>query len=269
MRIADVDLVATSGSSMMHRAAPQAKLASFAFVVAAALTNNNVLVLAGLCLALAAVAVAAALPMRTVVVLAAYPVFFAGVFAATTSIGILDGAVIVLKALATGSAALIVVFTTPYPQILAPVQRHVPRVLSDALLLTYRSLFLIAQKSADLLRAVRLRAGLRGAGLGRTARSAALALGGLLLYSLDLSQRTYDVMRLRGYEERLVVGPPATHYPAASAAVVSGGLALFAIAVVFRLAWTTMNPMSWIVVPAGLAAFAIALAWRAMGRGAS
>ena len=60
----------------------------------------------------------------------------------------------------------------------------------------------------------------------QSGRVAARALGGLLLYSVDLAQRDYDVMRLRGYEGRLRVAVRASDSHLLDAAVVGGGLLL-------------------------------------------
>lgn len=267
MRIADVDLIATSGRSPLHRAAPPAKLWAFACVLAAVLVNNNALVLAGIAAALAAVVVATRLPGRPLAMLAAYPAFFAAVFAATTSAGPLDAAVVVAKAVTSALAALVIVFSTPYPQMLAPVQRLVPRVLSDALLLTYRSLFLLVEKLEHLVRAARLRAGLAAGRPVASARSAMLALGGLLLYSLDLSQRTYDVMRVRGYEGRLRVATRSSRSPVLDVAVMGAGMGFLVVAVVFRFAWATLNPVSWLATAAGLTALLAASLGRLVSRG--
>jgi energy-coupling factor transporter transmembrane protein EcfT len=162
----------------------------------------------------------------------------------------------VLKAVAAGLAAVTVVLTTPYPQIFAPVQRVVPGIVGDALLMTYRTMFLLLGKFGDLVRAVRLRSGLRGTHPVRMARATTTALGSLLLYGLDLAQRDYDVMRLRGYSGRMRVHLPRSHNRVADAYVVAAGAAALATSVAWRLAWVALNPYSWLAPVAAAALLA-------------
>lgn len=266
MRLADVDLAATRGTSALHRASPAVKLLAFALVVGAVLVNNDVLILAGMALVLVSVAVAARLPAKPVAVLVSYPAFFGAVFAATTSAGLLDGLAIAAKAVSAALAALLVVFTTPYPQMFAPVQPLVPRVLGDAMLLVYRSFFLLVEKFDNLLRSVRLRACFLGGQPVRSARAAVRAMEGLLLYSLDLSQRTYDVMRARGYSGRLRVARRDSAHWVLDAAVLGGALGLSAIAVAWRVAYRVLGPGSWLVTVGGAAVLGAGAFARAPGR---
>ena len=62
MRAADVDLVATSGTSALHRALPVAKLIGLACVLGIVVVSPDLAVLAGVALTLAALAVWARLP---------------------------------------------------------------------------------------------------------------------------------------------------------------------------------------------------------------
>ena len=141
---------------------PKTKLVAFALVLAAVVVTWNVLVVAALAVVLAAGVVSAGLRSRLAFGLAAYPALFALIFAFASAPDALTGAVIMLKAVSAALAAVIVVLTTPYPQVFAPVQRIVPGVVGDALLMTYRATFLLLDKFSNLLRSMRLRAGLSG-----------------------------------------------------------------------------------------------------------
>lgn len=264
MHIGAVDESATLGTSWVHRASPISKLVAFGCVLAAVVVTWNLLVLAGLLLVLIATATTARLRPTLAYSLAAYPALFAGVFALASAPDTLTGAVIVLKAAAAGLAAVTVVLTTPYPQIFAPLQRILPAIVGDALLMTYRSTFLLLDKFSNLLTAVRLRSGLQSGHPFRAARATSQALGGLLLYSFDLSQRDYDVMRLRGYQDRLKTTLPRSAEPLHDAALISTAILLLATSVLWRLAAVTLNPYSWLALPLPLAALGIAVAtsWR-------
>jgi energy-coupling factor transporter transmembrane protein EcfT len=247
MDIRVVDTSAVMGASPAHRAAPAAKLVAFGFVLASVVLSTNVLVVAGVALALAAAVPAWRLPGRAVYSLAAYPALFALVFAFAAAPDPLTGSLFVAKALAAALAALLLIFTTPYPQVFAPLQAVVPSVVGDAMLMTYRSLFLLADKFGHLMTAIKLRSGLAKGHPVRAARATASALGGLLLYSIDLSQREYDVLRVRGYGRRLRVQLPPGRSAIASRWLVAGGVAVFGVSLAVRLAFVALNPYSWTV----------------------
>ena len=264
MNIGVIDTSATLGRSWLHRASPRSKLVAFALVLAAVVVSFNVLVLAAIALVLAAAVFSANLNPKLAFGLAAYPAIFAVIFAFASAPDVATALTIVLKAVSAALAAVIVALTTPYPQIFAPIQRVVPSVVGDALLMTYRSMFLILEKFSDLLRAVRLRSGFSAGNRTRAVAGTARALGGLLLYSVDLAQRDYDIMRVRGYEGRLRVRLPKSVRPAMDAALVVAAFALLAMSVLWRVNWQVLNPYSWLpLVPAMLLfASAMLVRWR-------
>jgi energy-coupling factor transporter transmembrane protein EcfT len=149
-------------------------------------------------------------------------------------------------------------FSTPYPKVFAPLQRVTPVIVGDALLMTYRSVFILAEKFGDLLRAVRLRSGISKRHPVRAAADTARALGGLLLYSLDLSQREYDILRLRGYERGLRVAPMRSKDRAMDAATLLYAVLVLAVAVLFA-ARPALAPYAWLVTLAGVVDLGIGL----------
>lgn len=264
MHIGAVDRSATMGDSWLHHSSPIAKLVAFAVVLGAVIVSWNLLVLLGIVVSLVAALSSARVKPALAYTLAAYPAFFAAVFALASAPDILTGIVIVLKATAAGMAAVTLVLTTPYPQIFAPVQRVVPGIVGDALLMTYRSTFLLLDKFANLMTAVRLRSGVQAGHPVRAAKATTQALGGLLLYSFDLSQRDYDIMRVRGYQDRLRVALPKSTAPVRDALLVGAATLMLATSVVWRLGAASLNPYSWLVPIPALAALAAALltSWR-------
>ena len=126
------------------------------------IASTNLLVVVGIACLLVGVGAAMRLPMRLLLGLAAYPALFAALFALAAAADPLTGALVISKAVAAALAAVLLMLTTPYPQVFAPLQRVLPRVVGDALLMTYRSLFLLLDKFADVLVAVRIRSGLSG-----------------------------------------------------------------------------------------------------------
>lgn len=257
MDISSVDSSATLGDSALHRVHPVAKLVAFVLVLAGVVASTNVLVLASMTLSLAAVVVAMRLPARQVFSLAAYPAVFAGVFAFAASAGPVTAAVIVLKAVTAALSAIVLVYTTPYPYVFAPLQAVLPSLVGDALLMTYRSLFLLIEKLTRVTRAARLRAGIAGRSPVRSARSATLVLGSTMLYAFDMSERTYDVMTLRGYDRRLRVSMPVSVSRRADVLTVLAGAALLVLSLAWQLAASVLVPLAWAPLLAAALLFAL------------
>lgn len=262
MNIGVIDTSATLGTSWLHRCSPISKLVAFASVLAAIVVTWNLFVVLTVVAALTCAVVSARLKPALAFGLAAYPALFAFVFALASASDALTGSVIVLKAVAAALAAVTVVLTTPYPQVFSPLQRVVPGVVGDALLMTYRSLFLVIEKFSNLLRAMRLRAGIVGHAPLRSAAGTTRALGGLLLYSLDLSQRDYDVMRLRGYERRLRTELPRSTNPITDVVLLSACTLILAVSILWRIGWRNLNPYSWLPLAVACTALGITLAFR-------
>ena len=264
MDIARVDSSATRGTSALHRAIPGAKLTAFALVLAGVVVSTNVLVISGIALCLVAAIVAQRLPWRPMIALALYPGIFGAIYAFAASADVLSAALIILKAVTAALVAVLLMFTTPYPQVFAPIQRVLPAVIGDALLMTYRSLFLLLEKFGHTLTAVRLRAGVIGVNPIRSAATITRSLGGVLLYSIDLSQRTHDVMYLRGYDGRLVITPQPSVSAGLDRAVVAAGAVLCVVTVAWRLWWPVLNPYAWLPPLTGALLVVLALVWRAL-----
>lgn len=257
MDIGVVDRSATSGSGWLHRVSPVAKLVAFVLVLVTVIISWNLFAVLALLMTLVAVLAYARVRLRPSLTLAAYPGVFALIFAFASAPDALTATVIIAKAVCAGLSAVSVVMTTPYPQIFSPVQRIVPGIVGDALLMTYRSTFLLLGKFDRLLRAVRLRAGIRGKHPVRSARSSVQALGALMLYSFDLAQRDYDIMRIRGYSGRLRSNPPRGTRLSLDLGVVAGAVAILAVAGIWRLDAADLNPYSW-VLPIGPLLFLVA-----------
>ena len=260
MNIGSIDRSAVSDLGWLHRISPRAKLAALMLILGAVVVTWNLFMAAALLVLLAATAASARIDLRLAFTLAAYPAVFALIFALASAPDAMTGTTIILKAVAAGLAAVTIVLTTPYPQVFAPIQRIVPAIVGDALLMTYRTTFLLLGKFGSLVRAVRLRSGIRGNHPVRMARATTAALGSLLLYALDLAQRDYDVMRLRGYSGRLRVPLPRSRSRARDAALLAAAALALAVSLAWRLRWETLNPYSWLLpLPAllllGMAAY--------------
>ena len=205
MDIAALDRWAVQGRSRIHAASPLGKLTATALFIACVAMARDVLTLVTLYVSLAALIVVARLPLRRTLAIAAYPALFALLFAFSQWNGQWAApVVIVLKAMDAGLAMVLLIGSTPYPQLFAIIGRALPRVVGDALLMTYRSFFLLLEAMDHLITALRLRGGLLRGRPMRTIRNLSVALGVLLVRSFDLGQRLYEALVLRGYGGRLL-----------------------------------------------------------------
>ncbi|MBM3135616.1 MAG: hypothetical protein FJZ89_10140 [Chloroflexi bacterium] len=199
-----IDYWAQSGQSRWHQASALAKMIGTALTIAAVVLSGDVFVLVAVYLLLAAVVAGTRLGTRRILLLAAYPGIFAVLFALSRWDGDwLTPATIIAKALTAALATVLLIVTTPYPDVFAACQRVFPRLVGDALFLTYRAFFLTLESMEHLLAALRLRGGLVPGRYLSNARNIASSLGLLLVNSLELSQRLYDVLAVRGYTGRL------------------------------------------------------------------
>ncbi|MHB1160612.1 MAG: ATP-binding cassette domain-containing protein [Chloroflexota bacterium] len=207
MDIAAIDYWANSGTSRLHRSSALAKgIAALGFVAATVMASSPFL-LAAIYLLLVAGVFATKLPARRLFAIAAYPTLFALLFAASRwDGGLATPAVVLLKTLTAAQAMVLLITTTPYPDLFAALGRAMPGLLADGLFVTYRSFFMLMREMDRMVTALRLRGGLRPRRLASNLGTLSRALGTLLVRAVDLSERLYAVLRVRGYRGRLVAG---------------------------------------------------------------
>ncbi len=237
MDIAALDRWAVQGKSRIHSASPLGKLAATLLFIACVAVARDVLTLVTLYVALAALVVVARLPLRRTLLIAAYPAIFALLFAFSQWNGQWAApVVIVLKAMDAGLAMVLLISSTPYPQLFAVIGRALPRVVGDALLMTYRTFFMLLESMDHLITALRLRGGLLRGRPMRTIRNLSVALGVLLVRAFDLGQRLYETLTLRGYAGRFPAGGNWRKLaPAYDGLPVVVGLILLTIAIASQL----------------------------------
>jgi len=202
--VALVDTWAASGHSAWHRASALSKLAFVAGVLFAVVTGREPLLLGGISALLLVCLASARIPVGPALLLALYPILFSSLYVLSRWDGTWQTpAVLLLRALTGSLAAVLLVATTPYPDLFAPIARVTPRLLGDGLFLTYRAFFGLLHRAERTWTALRLRGGLTGRGLPRDLRHVGDGLGQLVLHSYDRSQRLYAVMQIRGHSGRV------------------------------------------------------------------
>jgi len=196
-----VDLAAATGATPWHRASAIGKLVLAALLVLLAVFTRSLPLLLALHLSAWALALSSRLPARVIVAMLGYPLVFAALFALASWDGEWTTPLAVLLRPTTAClAAAWLIATTPYPDLFAPISRLLPARVADGLFITYRALFDLLGRTERLLRALRLRGGMRGR---RRVATAGETLGTLVLHSFGRSERLYAAMRLRGHSGRI------------------------------------------------------------------
>jgi energy-coupling factor transporter transmembrane protein EcfT len=222
MRIGDLDRWAAGGTSWLHRASPLAKWLILAGAIGLAILGATPWPLLAGYAVLAVAAATCRLPLGSLLLVSLLPVPLVGLYALSRWDGTLATPLtIVAKGMVTALAGLLVAATTPFPDLLAPATRVLPGPLGDSLVLSYRSIFILAERVEALWLTVRARGGFfrrpapgtlpwaaRGTTLARRLDVTTTGLALSVLRGIDLSTRLYDVMRLRGYQGRLAPTRP-------------------------------------------------------------
>jgi len=178
-------------------------MACVALILAAVLTSASIPFLGGLFVALCALILLARVPLGPALLLACYPVLFSSLFLLSRWDGTWQSpALLLLRSLTSSLSAVLLVATTPYPDLFAPIARVLPRPAGDSLFLTYRALFALLQRADRLWRALRLRGGFTGPVRRRLAHTGE-GLGVLVVHSFERSRRIYETMHLRGHSGRV------------------------------------------------------------------
>ncbi|MGI5837115.1 MAG: energy-coupling factor transporter transmembrane component T family protein [Chloroflexota bacterium] len=207
MDIGTIDYWAVGRSSPLHKASALSKVIAAGLLVASVIVTWDIFALLGIYLFAAAGIVLACLPVLRVLAVALYPAIFALLFAVSQWDGSLLGPLLVVgRALAAAAVMVTLIATTPYPQLFAVLRFVLPTLVADALFITYRSLFILLGLFGYLMTSLRLRGGLSKHRFIHNARNLATGLGLMLVRSVALAERLYDVLRLRGYSGRLTGG---------------------------------------------------------------
>jgi cobalt/nickel transport system permease protein len=125
------------------------------------------------------------------------------------SFGFISLCTLALRAILCAAAVLILVATTPWPQLSAQFRRfHVPGIFMTVLEMGYRYIAVLLFEAQSLYTAYRLRSpGAKGIALAHGGS----VVGGLFLRSADRAGRIYTAMKCRGYDPEF---SPAGDFPA-------------------------------------------------------
>jgi len=233
--IAIIDYWSASGRSFLHRAGPAPKVMMAACFITAVVITREIPLLAVIYCACVLLLAAARVPPLKVMVIAAYPTIFVLLFVISAWDGTWTTPVRLFGRALAGALTLVTLLAiTPYPRVFALVSRVLPRMVGEALFLTYQAVFILLDMASQRVTAARVRSGLRLRRPLANLRNLSAALAALLIHAMDRSERQFDIMVVRGYRARIAAPGRAWNSLATDVLPVALGIGVLAAAVILR-----------------------------------
>ncbi|MHB9025295.1 MAG: energy-coupling factor transporter transmembrane component T family protein [Armatimonadota bacterium] len=204
MDIYYIDLISVTHRSWLRRVPAGVKLVIVLAIIGYLLTVESVPVTAGIFAVMLLLALSARVPMSLYLALTFYPivlliVLYLSLGELTLASALLFG----IRVLAITSTVVLLILTTSYPRIFGALSRVLPGFLVAALFFTYRSIFIITESISNVRMALHLRGGFRWQQPFRSLHNLGLALGHVLIHSIDTSERMADSLTVRGFSNRI------------------------------------------------------------------
>jgi len=200
MHLAEIDRISNNTYSYFHRARVASKLFFTILMVGAFIMSDSIA--KGLSL-LAVVLLSfwvGKIPIRIVLQLALYPAFFSFIFALLEmGNSIVGGFLIILRAVGAGMTMALLITTTPYTDLFSFLSLWMPTLLVDIFMFTYRGVFILIEKTTNLMKSMRLRGGYHSFNIFKNAKNIVGTIGVIIITSFDMSERMYKIYSLRGY----------------------------------------------------------------------
>lgn len=198
MKLKHLDYFSTHGNSLLHGASTLSKGLMVVLLITVIIVSPSLPFLTIIFLTISLLFLVSRLPLGYFFHFLFYPFLFALIFSLGGLGGDLSPPVIVLKAVNAAFILLLFLATTPYYKIFSLLSLFLPGILVDILFISYRSFFLLGNQWENLFKALKLRGGLqRGKSLS-SLKNLSWALGVNLLNSLEVNNRFYQVLLLRG-----------------------------------------------------------------------
>lgn len=209
MDIGAIDYYANFGNSFIHKAPTGVKLIFTISIILSVVITKSIIMLGSIYLLLLGHIIISGVPTIKVIILASYPAIFALIFALASWNGNWAfSLLIVLKALTASLCMVLLIVTTPYPKVFGSLKPFMPRMIFDALILTYRSIFLLLELFGNLFNALKIRGGFSSKSYLKRLKTFSSGLGFLIIRGFDLSHSYYGILNIRGYEGNLEISNP-------------------------------------------------------------
>lgn len=187
-----MDRLAAAGTSPVHRCSPFARVAAAGITIVAAVIARRPEPLAAVAgLLLLEGAIAGAEPWRMAARSLAPLPFLVVLFLLHQETGWEVRLLLLLRAGVSAMAVVLLLSTTTFADVLRVLGAFLPRALTAALAVLYRSLFILLRASSHMMEAARLR-GVRGA--------VGPMVGGLLLHAFERTENVACVMHVRAVD---------------------------------------------------------------------
>ena len=200
MHLAEIDRISNSTYSYFHRARVASKLI-FTILMVASFIMNDSLIKGMVLLSLILISFwIGKVPVKIVFHLALYPAFFSFIFALLEMGNSIEGGVLIIfRAVGAGLTMALLITTTPYTDLFSFLSLWMPALLVDVFMFAYRGIFILIEKTTNLMKSMRLRGGYHSFNIFKNARNIVGTIGVIIITSFDMSERMYKIYTLRGY----------------------------------------------------------------------
>ena len=202
IQLSYLDYSAVEGKSFLHRFSPKVKLVGMGFVLIGIITLRNLPALFAVYAILLALFFLSRVPIK-IFSLTFYPLVFAVLFIFISRFQIQFILLIFLKVLCGSTGVVLLLATTPYPSIFSNLGRFLPSLFVVALFLTYRSIFILLNVLEETQHALYFRGGIQWRHPRRSLINISSAFGHLIIKGIDASEKMYESMVLRGFENKI------------------------------------------------------------------
>ncbi len=202
IQLSYLDYSAVEGKSFLHRSSPKAKLVGMGFVLVGIITLRSLPALFALYAILLVLFFLSRVPIK-IFSLTFYPLVFAVLFIFISRFQIPFILLIFLKVLCGSTGVVLLLATTPYPSIFSILGRFLPSLFVVALFLTYRSIFILLNVLEETQHALYFRGGIQWRHPWRSLINISNAFGHLIIKGIDASEKMYESMVIRGFENKI------------------------------------------------------------------
>ena len=193
-----IDYYSNSIESVLHKASPVSKIVFLFLILISIISSKSIFSLLVIFSVISFLIILAKLPFFRILTWSFYPAFFTSLFAVSQfEYGLLPLQTM-FRAVSAALSMIFLACTTSYPALFSLFGR-ISSFLANIFFLTYRYFFLLIDSIQVKLRLMRIRGGYRG-GLVRTLKNIGRLLGLIFVFSIEKSERFYNILAVRGYK---------------------------------------------------------------------
>ncbi len=202
IQLSYLDYSAVEGRSRLHRLSPKLKMIGMFFILFVIVATKSIPGFLLLYAVLLTLFFLSRIPLK-IFSLTLYPLIFAVLFIFVSGFQIFFMLLIFLKVLCGSTGVVLLLSTTPYPSVFRVLGKFLPSLFVTALFLTYRSIFILLNVLEETQHALHLRGGIQWRHPWRSLTNMANAFGHLILQGMDASEKMYESMVLRGFQNKI------------------------------------------------------------------